>query len=102
MLGVMSRDSGSRQVLVLALAVALLWGVWCLSYETTGFPGLNYLAFGFVSPLVGGTLFFAALAQYFRARKERRTTGEAAIAMFISVSIAVVPFVALLQHADYS
>jgi hypothetical protein len=45
----MERDSGSRRVLYVALAVAILWGAWCLVHETTGFPGLNYLAFGFVS-----------------------------------------------------
>jgi len=102
MLGAMSRDPGSRRVLVLALAIALLWGLWCLMYETTGFPGVNYLAFGLVSPIVGATIFVAGLLQYVRAHKEGRATGDATIAVFVSVGIAVVPFVALLQSADYS
>jgi hypothetical protein len=97
-----NRDPGSRRVLYLALAIALLWGAWCLSYETTGFPGLNYLAFGFVSPIVGATLFAAGLLRYVRARREGGTTGDATIAMLISLGIAVVPFVALLEFADYS
>jgi hypothetical protein len=102
MLGAMSRDTGSRRVLYLALAIALLWAAWGLSYETTGFPGLNYLAFGLVSPVVGATLFVAGLLLYVSAKKEGRSTRDATTALFISVGIAVVPFVALLQSADYS
>jgi TATA-box binding protein (TBP) (component of TFIID and TFIIIB) len=98
----MSRDPASRRVLALVLAVALLWGLWGVSYETTGFPGLNYLAFGLVSPIVGATLFVAALILFVGAKKQGRSTRDATTAMFISVGIAVVPFVALLQSADYS
>jgi ABC-type transport system involved in cytochrome c biogenesis permease subunit len=98
----MKRDPGSRRVLCVALAVAILWGVWCLLYETTGFPGLNYLAFGFVSLPVGLALFIAGLLSYSRARAERRATGDAVAAMFISVAIVIVPLVALVEFADYS
>ena len=51
----MERDSVSRRVLYVAVAVAVasLWTVWALLYEATGFPGLNYLAFDFVSPRRG-------------------------------------------------
>jgi hypothetical protein len=71
-------------------------------YEATGFPGLNYLAFGFVSPVVGTTLFVAGFLRYVLAKKEGGSTRDATTAMFISFGIAVVPFVALLQSADYS
>jgi hypothetical protein len=98
----MSSDPSSRRVLYLALAIALLWGTWGLVYETTGFPGLNYLAFGLVSPIVGASLFVACLFLYVGAKKEGRSTRDATTAMFISVGIAIVPFVALLQSADYS
>ena len=98
----MERDSGSRRVLYVALAVAILWGVWCLVYETTGFPGLNYLAFGFVSLPVGATLLIAGFIGYKRARAQGHTTSDAVTAMLVSVGIAVVPLVALVEFADYS
>jgi hypothetical protein len=99
---IMERDSGSRRVLYVALAVAILWGVWCLLYETTGFPGLNYLAFGFVSLPVGAALFIAGLIRYTRARTQGRMTSDAVTAMLVSVGIAVVPLAALVEFADYS
>jgi hypothetical protein len=98
----MKRDSGSRRVLYAALAVAILWGFWGLLYETTGFPGLNYLAFGFVSLPVGGALFIAGSLGYSRARTARCATGDAVAAMFISLGIAFVPLAALVEFADYS
>jgi hypothetical protein len=98
----MERDSASRRVLYVALAVAILWGVWCLVYETTGFPGLNYLAFGFVSLPVGAALFIAGFIGYTRARPQGRRTSDAVTAMLVSVGIAVVPFAALVEFADYS
>jgi hypothetical protein len=98
----MERDSGSRRVLYVALAVAILWGVWCVVYETTGFPGLNYLAFGFVSLPVGAALFIAGSIRYARARAHGRTTSDAVTAMLVSVGIAVVPLAALVEFADYS
>jgi|SRR5215212_9746906 len=98
----MEGDSGSRRVLYVALAVAILWGVWCLVCEMTGFPGLNYLAFGFVSLPVGAALFIAGLIGYTRARTHGRTTSNAVAAMLVSVGIAVVPVAALLEFADYS
>jgi hypothetical protein len=98
----MERDSGSRRVLYVALAIAILWGVWCVVYETTGFPGLNYLAFGFVSLPVGAALFLAGLIGYTRAHGQERRTSDAVTAMLVSVGIAVVPLAALVQFADYS
>lgn len=98
----MERDHFSRLVFYIALAVAGLWGVWALLYETTGIPGINYLTFGFVSLPVGSTLFAASFICYLRARTERRATSDAVGTMFLAVGIAVVPFVALLQLADYS
>jgi hypothetical protein len=98
----MERDPGSRRVLYVALAVAILWGVWCLVYETTGFPGLNYLAFGFVSLPVGAALFIPALIGYMRAHAQGRMTSDAVTAMLVSVGIAVVPLAALVEFADYS
>lgn len=98
----MKRDPGSRRVLYVALAVAAAWGAWFLLYKTTGFPGLNYLAFGFISLPVGAALFVAGLFGYSRARAQGRATGDAVAAMLISIGIAVVPVVALLQLADYS
>jgi hypothetical protein len=98
----MKGDFGSRLVLNVALAVAILWGAWCLVYETTGFPGLNYLAFGFVSLPVGATLFIAGFIDYTRARAQGRTTSDAVTAMIVSVGIAVVPLAALVEFADYS
>jgi len=102
MCGPMERDSGSRRVLYVALAVGILWGFWCLVYETTGVPGLNPLAFGFVSLPVGAALFLGALVGFRRARAQRRTTSDAVTAMLVSLGIGVVPLVALLQFADYS
>jgi hypothetical protein len=98
----MKGDSGSRLVLYVALAVAILWGTWCLVYETTGFPGLNYLAFGFVSLPVGATLFTAGFIDCTRARAQGRTTSDAVTAMIVSVGIALVPLTALVEFADYS
>jgi hypothetical protein len=98
----MERDSGSRRVLYVALAVAILWGVWSVVYETTAFPGLNYLAFGFVSLPVGAALFIAGSIGYTRARAQGRRTSDAVTAMLVSVGIAVVPLAALVQFADYS
>ena len=71
-------------------------------YETTGFPGLNYLAFGFVSLPVGAALFLAGLVGYRRARVRGCMTSDAVTAMLISVGIAVVPLAALFEFADYS
>ena len=98
----MERDSVSRCVLYVAVAVASLWTVWALLYEATGFPGLNYLAFGFVSLPLGLALFVASSFAYSRSRKERRGTRDAIIAMFISAGIAFVPLAALIEFADYS
>ena len=98
----MNSDPGSRRVLYVGLGIASLWGVWALLYETTGFPGVNYLAFGFVSLPVGAALFVASLIGYTRARAQGRTTTDAVTAMLISVGIAVVPLAALFQFADYS
>jgi hypothetical protein len=88
--------------LYVTVAVACLWGVWALFYETTGFPGLNYLAFGFVSLPVGAALFVAGLVGYRHARAHGCTTSDAVTAMLISVGIAVVPLAALMEFADYS
>jgi hypothetical protein len=98
----MTRDPSSRRVLYVTLAVAVVWVVWCLAYAATGFPGLNYLAFGFISLPVGAALFIAGLFGYGRARAQGRATGDAVAAMLVSVGIAVVPVVALLELADYS
>ena len=98
----MTRDPSSRRVLYVALAVVVVWVAWCLTYKTTGFPGLNYLAFGFVSLPVGAALFIAGLFGYGRARAQGRAAGDAVAAMLISIGIAVVPVVALLELADYS
>ena len=98
----MERDLPSRRVLYVALSVAILWGLWCLVYETTGFPGLNYLAFGFVSLPVGAALFTASLIGYTRSRAQGHTTSDALTAMLVSVGIAVVPLAALMEFADYS
>jgi hypothetical protein len=98
----MDRDSGSRRVLYVALGVVILWGLWCLVYETTGFPGLNYLAFGFVSLPVGAALFIAGLIGYTHARAQGRRTSDAVTAMLVSVGIAVAPLAALVEFADYS
>lgn len=98
----MERDPASRRVLYVTVALAGLWGIWALLYETTGFPGLNYLAFGFVSLPVGAALLFAGLVGYGRARAHGCTTSDAVIAMLISVGIAVVPLAALMEFADYS
>jgi len=85
-----------------ALGVGILWGVWGLVYEASGFPGLNYLAFGFVSLPVGAALFVAAMIGYRRARAQKCATSDAVTAMLVSAGIAVVPVVALMQFADYS
>jgi hypothetical protein len=98
----MKRAPTSRRVLYVAVAVASLWTVWALLYEATGFPGLNYLAFGFVSLPLGLALFVASSFGYSRAHTERRGTRDALIAMFISAGIAVVPLAALIEFADYS
>ena len=98
----MRRDRGSRRVLCLGIAIANVWGVWALLYETTGFPGLNYLAFGFVSLPVGAALFVASLIGYMRARARGCTTTDAVTAMLISAGVAVVPLAALVEFADYS
>jgi hypothetical protein len=98
----MERDPASRRILYVAVALASLWGLWAVVYEATGFPGLNYLAFGFVSLPVGVTLLGAGFLGYIGARKRRRATTDAVAAMFVAVGIAVVPFAALLQLADYS
>ena len=86
----------------IAVAVASLWTIWAVVYEATGFPGLNYPAFAFVSPPLGLGLFAASSFGYSRSRTERRGTGEAVIAMFVSAGLAVVPFAALVELADYS
>jgi hypothetical protein len=96
------RDRASRRVLYVTVALACLWGIWALLYETTGSPGLNYLAFGFVSLPVGAALFVAGLVGYRHARAHGRMTTDAVIAMLISIGIAMVPFVALMEFADYS
>jgi hypothetical protein len=96
------RDPASRRVLYVTLALACLWGIWALLYETTGFPGLNYLAFGFVSVPVGGALFLAGLVGYRRSRVHGCMTSDAVTVMLISVGIAVVPLVTLFELADYS
>lgn len=98
----MRRPSASRRVLYVAVAIASLWTLWAMLYEATGFPGLNYLAFGFVSLPLGLALFVASSFGYSRARAERRGTGDAVVAMFISAGIAVVPLAALIELADYS
>jgi hypothetical protein len=98
----MERDPASRRVLYVTVALGSLWGIWALLYETTGFPGVNYLAFGFVSLPVGAALLVAGLVGYGRARAHGRMTTDAVIAMLISIGIAVVPFVALMEFADYS
>ena len=98
----MKRDPTSRRVLYVTVAVACLWGIWALLYETTGFPGVNYQAFGFVSLPVGAALFLAGLVGYWRARVYGCMTSDAVTAMLISVGIAVVPVAALFEFADYS
>jgi hypothetical protein len=98
----MERDPASRRVLYVSAAVACLWGIWALLYETTGFPGLNYLAFGFISLPVGAALFVAGLVGYSQARVHRCMTSDAVIAMLVSLGIAVVPLAALMEFADYS
>ena len=98
----MERAAASRRVLYVAVAVSSLWTVWALLYEATGFPGLNYLAFGFISLPLGLALFVASSFGYSRARAERRETRDTVIAMFISAGIAVVPLAALIEFADYS
>jgi hypothetical protein len=98
----MERDPGSRRVLCVALALAALWGAWALSYETTGFPGLNYVAFGFVSLPIGGGLFVAGVVAFVRARSRSRRTSDAVAAILVSAALAVAPLVALFEVADYS
>jgi hypothetical protein len=98
----MKPDPGSRRFLYVLVAIASLWSAWALVYETTGFPGLNYLAFGFVSLPVGAAFFVASLVGYMRARAQGRTTTDALTAMLISAGIALVPLAALLELADYS
>ena len=98
----MERDPASRRVLYAALALACLWGMWALLYEATGFPGLNYLAFGFISLPVGAALFVAGLVGYRHARVHERMTSDAVIAMLMSIGIGIVPLAALMEFADYS
>ena len=98
----MKRAPASRRVLYVAVVVASLWTVWALSYEATGLPGLNYLAFGYVSLPLGLALFVAGSFGYSRTRTEGRRTSDAVIAMVISAGIAVVPLAALIEFADYS
>jgi hypothetical protein len=98
----MKSDPPSRRVLYVIVVIACLWGIWALLYETTGFPGVNYGTFGFVSLPVGAALFLASLVGYGRARVHGRMTSDAVTAMLISVGIAVVPLVTLFEFADYS
>ena len=98
----MKRDPVSRRVLYVTVALGCLWGIWALLYETTGFPGLNYLAFGFVSLPVGALLFVAGVVGYRRSRVHGCVTSDAVTAMLISVVIAVVPLFTLFEFADYS
>jgi hypothetical protein len=51
---------------------------------------------------VGAVLFIADLFGYGRAHAQGRAISDAVAAMLISVGIAVVPVVALLELADYS
>jgi len=98
----MKHDPASRRLLYVTVVLACLWGIWALLYETTGFPGLNYLAFGFVSLPVGAALFVAGLVGFRRSRAHACVTSDAVTAMLISVGIAVVPLVELFEFADYS
>jgi len=92
----------ARRVLFVTLGVLALWMLWAIVYETTGFPGLNYLIFGFVSLPVGAALLLTSLIAYRRARAEGFGETDALGAILLSVVIGVLPSLVLLNFADYS
>jgi hypothetical protein len=96
------REPLSRCIVIVGLGVLTLWALWALLYETTGLPGLNYLSFGFVSLLLGAILFFASLVGYWRASAGGYPKSDALAAVIISVVTGLLPFIALLEFADYS
>jgi hypothetical protein len=72
----------------------------CLELKRRG-PASGALS-SYISLAVGAALFIADLFGYGRSRAQGRAIGDAVAAMLISVGIAVVPVVAVLELADYS
>jgi hypothetical protein len=97
-----SHHSLARRVLLVAFGVLALWVLWAIVYETTGLPGVNYLTFGFVSLPVGAVLLVASLIAYHRASVEGFGRADAVGATALSVVIGVLPWIMLLNFADYS
>jgi|SRR5262245_26388872 len=96
------REPLARRVLIVGLGVLTLWILWAIVYETTGFPGLNYLILGFVSLPCGAVLLFASLIAYRRARVDGFGKTDALGAILLSVVIGVLPLIMLMEFADYS
>jgi hypothetical protein len=96
------RDPVARRLLFVGLGLLALWTLWAIVYETTGLPGLNYLAFGFVSLPTGLILLLASGIAYRRASVHGFRKTDALGAIAVSVVLGVLPWIMLLNNADYS
>jgi hypothetical protein len=96
------RDPLARRLLFVGLGVLALWTLWAIVYETTGLPGVSYLIFGFVSLPTGLILLLASGIAYRRASVHGFRKTDALGAILVSVVIGVLPWIMLLNFADYS
>jgi hypothetical protein len=91
----------SRAVAALAAGILVVWGLWALVFVTTGFPKLSYLSFGLISLPLGAVLAVLSLVGLAHAVQTGQRTRSALAALFLSLSVGLVPWIALLTICDH-